>query len=443
VLLALLGCASEPPCGEQVPPTVSPGPGGGGNLLFIVLDDIGTEQIAAFELHQPQALTPTIDCLCERGMRFTRAWATPSCSPSRAALVTGRLADRTGLGWNVEERGALPQSEVTLGELAQEAGYATGWVGKWHLDGWESPAGWDSAVQQGFQTFVGTMGNIQEFANPEPRTGDLAQYDSYWRLVDGELDWTTEYATTTEVDDALDFIQEEREPWLLVLSLHASHLPAHSPPEPLLYTPLPKEPTDAQLYRAGIEAADRELSRLFSEMRPQVLADTTVILLTDNGTAPFGVQSLRWPGVKGTLYEGGIRVPLLVTGPHVAHPGSYSDSLVHLVDLFPTAAEILDLPTQGRDLHGISLLERLADPSAPGPAYVDTLWGRSELPFERAIRDERYKLVLEGEELALFDLGLDPDEQLDLTELPLQEQDLDALVRLGTLLGTAGGVPRY
>jgi arylsulfatase B len=444
VWLLLLGCAPLPPCGEPAPTTVSPGPGGGGNVLFIVLDDIGTEQIGAFELHQPQALTPTIDCLCERGMRFTRTWAAPSCSPARAALLTGRLADRTGLGWNVEEAGALPQGEVTLGELAKEAGYATGFVGKWHLDGWRSPHGWNSAVKQGFDTFVGTMGNIQEFANPEPRTGSLAQYDSYWRIVDGELDWTTRYATTVEVDDALDFIRSESQPWLLVLSLHASHLPAHEPPRGLLYTPLPAEPTDQQQFRAGIEAADRELSRLFAEMDPQVLADTNVFLLSDNGTAPFGVElPPRWPGVKGTLHEGGIRVPLLVTGPQVAHPGSHSDSLVHLVDLFPTVAEMLGLETEGRDLHGISLLERLQDPSAPGPAYVDTLWGKRGIPYERAIRDERYKLVLEGEEVSLFDLSLDPDERLDLTEIPLQDPDIEALVRLGTLLGTPGGAPRF
>jgi arylsulfatase B len=443
--MALLGCGSVPPCGVQADSTVSPGPGGGGNVLFIVLDDIGTEQIAAFELGEPQAKTPAIDCLCERGMRFTRTWAAPSCSPSRAALLTGRLADRTGLGWNVEEAGALPQSEVTLGELAQEAGYATGLVGKWHVDGWESPAGWDSPVQQGFDTFVGTMGNIQEFANPAPRTGSLAQYDSYWRLVDGELDWTTRYATTVEVDDALDFIEREQEPWLLVLSLNASHLPAHDPPAHLLYTPLPAEPTGQQQFRAGIEAADRELSRLFAEMPPQVLADTTVVLLTDNGTAPFGVElPPRWPAVKGSLHEGGIRVPLIVTGPHVAHPGSFSESLVHLVDLFPTVAEMLGLEIAGRDLHGVSLMERLQDPSAPGPTYVDTLWGRSERPYDRAIRDERYKLILEGEGgLGLFDLQTDPDEWLDLTEIPMGDQDFQALVRLGNLLGTAGGAPRF
>lgn len=431
-----LACIETKPCGPE--PDEREIPSTGGNLLVILLDDIGTEQLSIFGARDPSASTPTLECLCERGVRFYQTWATPVCSPSRAALMTGRLADAHGVGWNVEATGALPQSEVTIAELARSAGYSTGLVGKWHLDGWASASPLTGPILQGFDVFTGTPGNLQEVAAPPPKTGDLSQYDSYWRVVDGELVWTTRYATSVQIDDALDFMSSVPEPWLLVLSLNAAHLPKHEPPSSLLYHPLPEDPLDPELYRASIEAADRELSRLFSEMSPKTLARTSIFALADNGSAPFGVQPPGDPSVhKGTLYEGGVRVPMVVTGPYVSDPGGIVTSLAHITDIWPTFAEILGAPTEGMDLRGVSLLERTLDPLAPGPDYVQTMWGRGA-PYDRAIRDDRYKLIVPGAgDTELYDLLADPSERNNLASQPLRGEDLSALVRLAAALDPA------
>lgn len=436
------GCGGTPaPCGELAPSTVEPGAGGGGNVLVVLIDDIGVEQLAPYGIVNAVAPTPTIDCLCQRGVRFDRAWATPVCSPARAALYTGRLADKTTIGSNVGKYGAMPQEEVTIGEVAAGAGYATGFVGKWHLDGWLSERGMEGPRDQGFDVFTGTLDNLDSKESPDPKRGDTADYEHYWRVVDGELDWTTRYATTVEVDDALDFIDDHPEPWLLVLALHAAHVPVHEPPRHLLSHGLARDATDLEKIQAALEAADTELRRLLDGIDPTVLADTTVILAGDNGSAPSGV-ALDEDRVKATLYEGGIRVPLVVTGPHVAAPG-VSNALVHLVDVMPTIAEILGAPPPA-DLDGVSFLGALADPDqAAAPAWVETMWMPPNVGLERAIRDDRFKLVVHasggGE---LYDLDNDPHELDNLLWEPLAPDVQPGYDRLAAALADPAAVPR-
>ncbi|MEQ1503715.1 MAG: sulfatase-like hydrolase/transferase [Myxococcota bacterium] len=443
------GCAPpDPPCGAVAGTSITAAPGGGGNVLVVLLDDVGTEQLGVYggSLVAP---TPTIDCLCARGTRFTRAWATPVCSPSRAALLTGRLGDRTGVLSNVQGVGVLPLAEQTLGEVARAAGYATGFVGKWHVDGWGTAGGQLAPQLQGFDRYHGALDNLSSPYAPEPPHDDVdGGYDHYWSVSDGVAEWVTRYATTTEIDDALGFVDahaDEDAPWLLVVALHAPHGPLTAPPAHLVTGPVPDRyaPPD-WMYRATLEAADAEIGRLLRGIDPRVLADTTVVLGADNGTSAEGVAPPYDPGrVKATLYEGGIHVPLVVTGPY-ARPG-VSDALIHWVDLVPTVAEIAGVEPPA-DLDGVSQLGTLLDPDGGGTPFVNTVWGPfGDLP-ERAIRDDAYKLIARSDGGAeLYDLAVDPAEATNLLPLaPGTDPDAEAaLDRLAERLAPGVGISRF
>lgn len=414
ILGLLAACAGEPPCGEQAPTTISPVPGGGGNVLVVVLDDVGAEQLASYGFDNPVARTPTIDCLCERGLQFGRAWGAPRCSPGRAALMTGRQSDRTGVGYNVRGDGAsrLPDEEQTLAELVAGAGYTSGLAGKWHLDAQDGPHGLDAPQAQGFDFFAGTLGNIGD-NEPKPKGDVEAGYDRWWHIAGGEEDWTHRYATRVDVDDAIDFLRDAEPPWLLVVSLHAPHAPIHDPPAGLLNTPLDRDATTGARYRAGLEAADTELSRLLRWIEPGQLADTTIALVADNGTSEQGTVGPDGALVKGSLYERGIHVPMIVTGPYVAAPGTTSDALVHLVDVFPTVAGIAGV-TPEAELDGVDLGPVLAG-EGPGPEWAETSWNDQGDALERAVRDDRYKAILrENGVVELYDLVADPLETTNL-----------------------------
>jgi arylsulfatase A-like enzyme len=428
-LVGLAACAGQAPapCGEAARATVEAGPGGGGNVLVLLVDDIGSAQLGPYGAGAVAPPTPALDCLCDRGTRFTQAWSAPLCSPGRATLHTGRLADKTGLGWNTNGVRGLPRSEETLGEVLGAAGYHTGYVGKWHLDATDEPDALRGPVDQGYAVFEGTMDNLRGPYNPPYPDGLEPWYDQFWWVSAGQARWVTEYATTHTVDRALAFLDEAPEPFLLVVGFHGAHEPMHEPPRRLLSRGLPSTPTDFQMYTAMIESVDTEIARLLQSIDPEVLADTTIVYASDNGVSKFGVPDGREDEVKGSLFEGGVDIPLVISGPH-ATPGAVHDGYVHLVDLLPTLASLVGAsPTA--ELDGVDLSGVLADPASPGPAWVRTSWNPGDNALASAIRDDRYKVVhRDGEDLELFDLQQDPLEQHDLYDDLDPAPDAAALV---------------
>jgi arylsulfatase A-like enzyme len=206
-----------------------------------------------------------------------------------------------------------------------------------------------------------------------------------------------------------------------------------------------------------LQALDLELGRLLDSLDPALLARTTVIVVGDNGTTDHVVHDTLDPDrQKTTVYEGGVHVPMIVTGPHVASPGSVSEALVHVADVFPTVAEIAGVPLIGTDeslsvdgddgpvaLDGRSLLPLLADPQASGPdhVFVEAFSPNGPGPHRhddrRAVIEARFKLMRQGGAEHLFDLGAgttaDPDGP-DLLEAPLDDEAASALARLACLL---------
>ena len=374
-------------CAEREPapaPAAHPG-----NVVLVVLDDVSPGLIGAYDreyarLGRPSlgpAATPEIDALlAARGMLFTRAWANPKCTPTRAQVLTGLHGLRSGIGQVVmataEERtsGLAPSHELLPGLLARsDARYATAAVGKWHLSGVDelarnplAPLG--EPAGRWFERYAGSLYNLGEDREAAPEDG------GYWRwekthataIAPGERpcdgsalpcvtieDGRTPqgYPTVDTTDDALALVSTLPEPWFLYVAYNAIHEPLHH-----VTLDLPgtggcdhSDPSDAAMARCMLAALDGQLGRL---LRALDESDTTVILVGDNGMAQraFRPPYLRHHG-KGTMYSGGVEVPLLVRSPHIpaALRGSASDSPALAVDLFATVAELCGVRVPAHD----------------------------------------------------------------------------------------------
>ncbi len=343
------------------------------NVLVLVADDLGTEILPAYGIQPDQANTPVIDGLAQNGILFRNAWGSPNCTPARATIQTGRYPFRTGVGSLLSglidgDFGpyGLQASEVTLPkmlDLGTGGLYAHACFGKWHLastaDGYLGPN------LAGYDHFAGAMGNLQP---------PVEDYFNWERVVDGVPGVETGYATTVVVDDALAWIGQQSEPWFAMINFNAPHLPYHAPP-PGLHT---KDLSGAgdplanprPYYLAMVEAMDTEIGRLLFGLGSQ-LENTIVMFLSDGGTPePVVIPPLSPGHAKGSLFEGGLNIPLIVTSSLVPTPGAESDALVDLTDLYSTVAQIAGVDVAsvlppGTKLDSISLFPYFANPALP------------------------------------------------------------------------------
>lgn len=337
------------------------------NIILIVADDMGYGDLGLF--NQGLSHTPHLDQLAADGLCLSQHYAgAPVCSPSRAALLTGRYPYRTGV-FNVHEVLGLDRiavEEVTLGDCFQQAGYATGYVGKWHngaLDRRYHPNA------RGFAEFAGFCGGWADYYRWR------LDYNGSVRSSDGR------YLTDVLTEEAAGFVQRHRqEPFLLCLMYNAPHSPLQAPPALVQrYEDRGFGPAVATTY-AMIEAMDAGIGRLLDELDRQGLAENTIVLFTsDNGPAftlradqvPAGMArdttrfNCGFAGAKGSVYEGGIRVPMIVRWPAALAAGRSSDALIHFTDWLPTLASMAGIappaaaPLDGHDisplLHGETL----------------------------------------------------------------------------------------
>lgn len=393
------------------------------NYVVALLDDVGVDKLAVYHSGPEVPSTPTLDALARRGVVFRTAWATPTCSPTRAAALTGRRAERTGLGAGVPPGPGLSADEVSIADVLRGAGYATAAIGKWHLN--HEPR---HPLDLGFDTHRGARSNV----------GPRGYFD--WRkFVDGEDQGRqTRYATSDTADDAIHWIEQQTGPWFLWLQFNAPHPPLHSPPAHLHTRGDLSKASASTVYAAMLEATDTELGRVVAAAGE----DTTFLIMGDNGTygraisAPFDNQH-----GKRTVYEGGVRVPLIVSGPDVprANRGQQSDALVQSSDLFATVTELAGFPASAED--SVSFASQLRDPSKPGRSAVYTSRFRpnggppSKTEYVRAARNERFKLIRgPGTNEELYDLSRDPHESQNLLARPLAADAADARARLSEVV---------
>ena len=387
----------------------------GGNILVLLADDLGIDKVGAYASHPEPPRTPVIDQLASQGMLFRNAYAHPICSPTRSAMLTGRYARRTGIGAVIQvefDAHHVPLEEVLLPEMltASPWTYESSAVGKWHLAGYASEAGMLHPLEQGFSYYAGSYGNPGATTVPGDRPTDYF----YWeKVTNGAPDFTETYMTTDTVNEAIGQIEAMSEPWFLYVAFNAPHDPFHLPPEDLHSYDIDESATPPERYAAMVEALDTEIGRLLNAVGPEVLERTTVVFAGDNGTPEQAIpEPLSRSRSKGTLFEGGVRVPLIVSGPLVAVPGSESDGHVHVVDVFATAAEVagvsVHIPTTGLEradgavsleIDGLSLGPYLRAPGQPSlrrygysEKFQENGWGPYDVDV-RTIRDSDFKLI--------------------------------------------------
>jgi arylsulfatase A-like enzyme len=436
----LIGCAAAGliGCGET--------PVAHTNVLLIVLDDVGPEQLAAYGAVNPPA-TPALDRLAADGVVFRNVWSNPTCASARATLQTGRYGFRTGVRPVLTpERGeGLPAEEWTLPEALDRAtagSYAHAAIGKWHLGG-PPDAGASAPNLAGYTHFSGTLG-----------AAPLPSYTVWSHTTNGETRRTDRYTTTALVDESLAWIAAQDGPWFLHLAFHAAHAPWHVPPRRLqsnsTSASLPRAADGSFLgigdrcpdtnprpcYRAMIEAVSTEIGRLLDALPESVRARTTVLVVSDNGSPSEMAEDSQPAGVG--LAERGIHVPLIASGAGVAARGP-RDALVNTTDLFATVLELAAGPEASGALpadvalDARSLVPLLAGGTEPVRefAFSERFDPRRSTRNGSAIRGPRFKLVRwEGGAEELYDLAPDPDERNDLLR---GSPDAETTGRLETL----------
>ncbi len=370
--LVLLG-TSLPVASQRARAASSPGALGGvddllsGNVLLLIADDLGVDQLAAYGIGSDLPPTPNLDQMAAEGVLFRNAWSQPVCSPTRATIQTGRYAFRTTIGGVINTSSnepGLSLDEVTLPEmldLGTGARYAHAMIGKWHL-GTSQVGGALAPDLAGYGYFAGTLG------------GQLGSYTNWQRWVNGVANPTNAYATSVCVDDALDWIHARQgEPWMCVVGFQAPHAPFHAPPANLHTQSLPPvvPPTSCAgngadprpFYKAMVQALDTEIGRLLAGLPAGERARTTVLFLGDNGSESC-TQAPPSGRAKTTLYEGGVHVPLLASGYRVGQ--GECAALVNTTDVFATIADLagvdLSATLPGVVLDSVSFVRCLADP---------------------------------------------------------------------------------
>ncbi|MDA1234199.1 MAG: sulfatase [Acidobacteria bacterium] len=403
------------------------------NIVLFLVDDLGWMDLGC----QGSTFyeTPNVDKLARQGMRFTNAYsACPVCSPSRAALMTGKYPGSLGFTGHItailrhrykkhgriippDDYMFLRHRETTLAEAIKPAGYVSASVGKWHLG---SKSYWPD--EQGFDVNVAGYDHGSPPSYFDPYTSPNWNPD----IPTLEDRKPGEYLTDRLTDEAIKFIEDRREqPFLLYMSHYAVHTPLQAPEALVRKYEAKLEQDDSQfsaVYAAMIESVDQSLGRIIDTLERFGLGDDTVVIFTsDNGGAQAATRNAPLREGKGYLYEGGIRVPLIVSWPGQVEPNATSDAPVSGADLYPTIAEIageLATPgqTDGRSL--IPLLEGRQD----GPGR-DLYWyyphysPQAKQPGA-AIRSGKYKLIehYDPPSVELYDLESDIAEQTNLAE---------------------------
>ena len=359
------------------------------NVLLIIADDFGADSQSLYNTTAgATAPTPNINALAASGVRFTSAYACPVCSPTRACMLTGRLGFRTGVGEVASATNSLTAGELTLPEVItrnSSLGIQSASFGKWHLSD-----GTPAAVKD----FPNTIGGWPYYAGST--AGALSSYTSWLKTTNGTNANTTTYATTDLVNDAVAWISARNaanQRWLAWVAFNAPHTPFHIPPTNLhSYGASPA--TNILKYRAAVEAMDKEIGRLLLSVNA---ATTDVIFIGDNGTPGQVIQApYNSSHAKDTLYEGGVRVPLIISGPSVVSGGRTDSSLVHVVDLFSTLLEMAGVPLPADvTLDSKSLKPILANQgdASRQRLYIDQFDQSVATTGGRVLRDDRYKLI--------------------------------------------------
>lgn len=408
------------------------------NIIIILADDYGYGDVGCYG--SKRFNTPHIDALAAGGLRFTDFHSNGAvCSPTRAALLTGRYQQRTGINGVVTAAGhrhtGLDLGETTFAEVLKSAGYVTALFGKWHL-GYLPEY---NPVHQGFDEFTGYVsGNVDYHAHLD-QTGK----EDWWKQdqLNPEYGYTTDLIT----DHGVDFIRRHSdEPFLLYIAHEAPHYPYQGRQDPPRYTResgRTEDPVTPEVYKEMIEVMDEGVGRIRQALVDAGLTDKTFIFFfSDNGPAgPGSAGPLR--GKKGQIWEGGHRVPAIACWPGKIEAGLVSDLPAMGADLLPTMAAISGSAlAEDLTLDGINLLPHLTENIKPAPRPL--FWSLND---QLAIRQGDFKLISNTSfsETSLYNLRVDLGEENNIAaEHPDLVQKLLNLLKAWQKDVSAGVVKR-
>jgi arylsulfatase A-like enzyme len=387
------------------------------NVVLIVADDLGYADVSFHPDHALQVQTPRLEALARESIVFRQGYVSGNvCSPTRAGLMTGRYQQRLGLYTGGEAGSGLPMTEPLFPRFLRPAGYVCGQFGKWHL----GPTPPWSPAHRGFDEVFGFLGRGAHdyFKLDDPE-------DPIYRGTTPVHE--TGYLTDRLGEEAAAFIRTHRErPFFVYLAFNAVHAPLQAPAEDIARFDTGDVSRNTRL-AMGFRL-DQAVGTVLDALEESgVRENTLVAFLSDNG-GPLaqGADNGPWRGGKHEDFEGGIRVPFLLSWPSRLPPG-VSDTVVSSLDLLPTALAAAGIPSPAdRPFDGLNLLPVL-EGTEPAPRR-DLFWSNGESGGWWAVRSGDWKLVCDHGAIALFDLASDPSETRDLASArPEQVATLRAL----------------
>ena len=383
------------------------------NILLIIADDMGLDATPNYNIDGIKPNMPILQSLMSNGIKFNNLWSYPLCTPTRASILTGKYGFRTevtNVGHNLSSNEQSIQNYLD----GMNSGYSHAVIGKWHLSGDISHP---NAI--GIDEYTGVLGGgVQSYWN--------------WNLVENmQSSKSTEYTTTKFTDLAINWIGSQNQPWFLWLAYNAPHTPFHLPPSEL-YSQVGLASDQSSIdanplpyYLAMLEAMDTEMGRLINSMSQEERDNTFIVFIGDNGTPNQVVQTYPNRRAKNSLYQGGVNVPMVISGKNVERKGVEEEALLSTTDLFATIAGIAGSTiSEINDSKNFKYMF-----NAPGITVRDYVYseiGDDINNLDHTIRNDKYKLMKfsSGNE-ALYHLAEDPLESinlLDANRLPLSEE---------------------
>ncbi|MEW4924599.1 sulfatase-like hydrolase/transferase [Algibacter sp. 2305UL17-15] len=413
-LLTFTACSTNPEANSdddddmemENPESTSP------NILLVIADDMGLDATPGYNIGNIKPNMPDLQSLMNSGIKFNNLWANPVCTPSRGTIITGKYGFRTNV---LAVDDVLSTSETSLQKYLDtntNNAYAHAVIGKWHLS-----TDLNHPNDMGVDYYAGFSG------------GGLRSYFDWTLNTNGTTSSSTDYTTTKFTDLAIDWVGAQTKPWFLWLAYNAPHTPFHVPPNNL-HSQGTLASDDASInanplpyYMAAIEAMDTEMGRLINSLSAEEKENTIIIFIGDNGTPGQVVQEHHRRRAKGSIYQGGVNVPMVISGKDVTRANASEDALINATDLFATIADIAGTGTTEIN-DSKSFKELLSTTSSTGNR--DYVYSEND---DYTIRNSTHKYIYfsDGSE-ALYNLGNNPLENpnlLNANQLPLSSADAE------------------
>jgi len=396
------------------------------NIVLIYTDDQGTLDVGCYGATDIK--TPVLDQLATQGVKFTQAYAHTVCCPSRASLLTGRAPQRSGVNqWtssspNDKEGRVMDLKEITIAEHLKEYGYQTGIIGKWHLGATMD----HGPLDQGFDDFFGFRGGFIDYYTHRflHAKWQKPQFHDLYRGKE-EIFEDGKYFPDLQVAEANKFINKNKDkPFFLYLPFNLPHYPEQ--PDSTFVEQYKSLKWPRSSYAPMITTVDNRIGQVLDQLDALGLRENTIIIyMSDNGhsTEDYynwdvsyggnggGGYTGKWRGAKGSFFEGGIRVPAIISYPKLFPKGESRDQAIVNLDILPTICEILDIPIPENKLDGKSIVEVIKSSNVASPHEVlhwmwQDMW---------AVRKGNWKLIYNGHDTT-GKHSTHPEKEFDMPE---------------------------